>query len=312
MQGTRTALTGKNVSGVIDTRLLLMHQVMLSDNVRLEAYDRALAQVVKPSDVVIDVGSGLLALSLLALRRGARHVYALEGDPQTAAIAQQIAEENHLQDQLTIVLGDARTVSLPEKADVLVSEMMGNLGPEEEMAEILLPVARQNLRLGGRAIPQRLATQIQALQFDNEGWGVWNEDFAGYSLCAVQKYAPPVPQLHFFCRTPRSLSSPATLASCELGQDACEVKRDHVLEITTHGCLHAVVGYFTAMLVPGVTISNFPSYPGCNWASWIWPVRHTEVFPGDVVLVAIQRPAQARAVTNWRLECQILRRNGGN
>ena len=137
---------------------LLMHQVMLGDVSRLRAYDAAIARAVRPGDVVVNVGAGTLILSLMALRHGARHVYALEADPEMAAVARKVAGRNRLGGRLTLVQGDARAVRLPEKADVLVAEMMGNLGPEEEMAEILRDVARANLRPGGQVIPRRLVT----------------------------------------------------------------------------------------------------------------------------------------------------------
>jgi len=68
----------------MDQRLLLMHQMMLADRPRMTAYDRALAQAVEPGSVVVDVGAGTLALSMLALRHGAEHVYAIEADPEMA------------------------------------------------------------------------------------------------------------------------------------------------------------------------------------------------------------------------------------
>ena len=57
-----------------------------------------------------------------------------------------IATRNQLEARLTIVQGDARTVELPVAADVIVSEMMGNLGPEEELAEVVAAVARASIR----------------------------------------------------------------------------------------------------------------------------------------------------------------------
>jgi protein arginine N-methyltransferase 1 len=294
-------------SGAADLRLLLMHQVMLGDTVRMQAYDRALAQSIKPGDVVLDVGSGLLALSLLALRHGARHVYAVEGDPQTAALAQQIAEHNTLRERLTIIQGDARTVRLPVKANVIVSEMMGNFGPEEEMAEIIRRAARLNLRAGGQVVPSSLTSYLQAVELDNEGWGIWGEDFFGYSLSCIQEYAPAVPQLHFFSRTPRLLGAPVVVAGSRLGQDAQQPQGDYAINVKVQGRLHAVMGYFSATLSGDITISNFPTYPGCNWAPCIWPMRHTDVSPGDVIRIHMKRPKHVRVITDWRLDCQIDR-----
>lgn len=286
----------------MDPLILLMHQVMLSDRPRMNAYDQALAKAVEPGSIVIDVGAGTLALSLLALKHGAEHVYAIEADPQMAAVAERIIATNDLKDQLTLIQGDARAVRLPRKADVIVSEMMGNLGPEENMMRVLDSVARKNLRPSGRIIPRELTTTLAAIQFDDEGWGMWGQDFHGFRLDAVQEFAEPHAQLHFFQREPRLLSEPVPLA-------------DRMsLPITRPGNLHAVMGFFTADLSDGISLSNFPSYQGCNWAVWIWPLRHTTVAAGDAVHATVHRPsgsARSRVVTEWRLDCAIARGGEG-
>ncbi|MBR1147532.1 methyltransferase domain-containing protein [Bradyrhizobium sp. AUGA SZCCT0431] len=291
----------------LDQRLLLMHQVMLGDLERLEAYDRALEQAIERGDTVVDVGAGTLILSFLALRRGAGHVYAIEADPQMAELAAKVVADNGLEDRLTIMRGDARTVLLPRRADVLVSEMMGNLGPEEEMAEILEVVARRLLRPGGRIIPQRLTTKLQAIAFANEGWGVWRKDFLGFSLAAVRQYALPGAQLHFFSRPPALLSEPIVVADNVLGQKSRQPGGRHRLEVTESGTVHAIIMYFCATLCPGIELSNFPSYPGCNWAVWVWPIQHADVARGNILQVDIERPATIRFVTEWRLDCRIAR-----
>ncbi|WP_406632507.1 methyltransferase domain-containing protein [Amycolatopsis sp. WGS_07] len=285
----------------MDQRLLLMHQAMLADRPRMRAYERALAQTVEPGAVVADVGAGTLALSLLALEHGAGHVYAVEADPETAALAERIVADNDLKEKVTLIQGDARVVKLPRKADVVVSEMMGNLGPEEDMSRVLEVFARKNLRPGGKIVPRRLTTTLAALEFDDEGWGIWNSGFHGYRLDSVREFAEQRAQLHFFQREPRLLSEAVPIAD--------ELR----LDIVRPGELHAVLGCFTADLAEGVSLSNFPSYPGCNWAVWIWPLRHSPVAAGDAVRVRVCRPAgraHARLATEWRLDCAISRGKG--
>ncbi|WP_026416697.1 methyltransferase domain-containing protein [Actinomadura oligospora] len=287
----------------MDQRLVLMHQAMLADRPRLDAYDKALAASVR-GGVVADVGAGTLALSLLALRNGASRVYAVEADPATAELAGEIAERNGLRGRLTVVRGDARTVELPERADVVVSEMMGNLGPEEQMMDVLGAFNAANLAPGGRTVPHRLATRLAAVQFDGEGWGLWNGDFYGYTLDAVQDAAEPAAQLHFFQRPPTLLSRPATVADQRPG-GASRLDAGRSLTITRPGRLHAVVGYFTATLAKGITLSNLPSYPGCNWAVWVWPLRHTPVEAGDMLRIRLVPPPDVRDVGRWRMECGL-------
>lgn len=297
----------------MDQRLVLMHQVMLSDRHRLDAYDKALEHTVGAGDTVLDVGAGTLALSLLALRHGAGHVYAVEADPPMAEVAAAIARRNDLGGRVTIIEGDARAVHLPRKADVVVSEMMGNLGPEEQMVEVLGSVARRNLAPGGRIVPAELVTYLTAIQFDGEGWGVWDDDFYGFRLDEVPSRAAPGAQLHFFQRSPVLLSAPVPIARNSIGDgSAPPLRMRKRLTIDRPGRLHAIMGYFTTTLAPDVSLSNFPSYPGCNWAVWIWPLRHTTVSAGQVLRVEVHRPdsRSVRVATDWRLECSIERQGG--
>jgi protein arginine N-methyltransferase 1 len=258
--------------------------------------------------VVVDVGAGTLILSLLALRHGAGHVYAIEGSPELAALAGVIAKRNDLGGRVTVIQGDARTVRLPTDADVVVSEMMGNIGPEEEMPEIVEAICSRHLKPSGRVVPARIQSLFQAVEFRSEGWGVWSEDFWGYSLSSVQEYAPAAAQLHVFTRKPVTLSAPAMAADDVLGTASHGVRRRLRLDINESGTLQAIIGYFVAELADGVTLSNYPGYPGCNWAVWVWPIRHTEVDPGMTVEVEIKRPSDARIAAEWRLECGIVRR----
>jgi SAM-dependent methyltransferase len=293
----------------VDQRLLLMHQVMLADRPRLTAYDAALERAVKPGDVVVDVGAGTLALSLLALRHGAGHVYAVEADPAMAEVADRVVAANDLHGRITLIQGDARAIRLPDRADVLVAELMGNLGPEEGMAEVVSAVARRNLRPEGRIVPQRLRTHLAPIQFGNEGWGLWRDDFFGFRLDAVADGAGPGAHLHFFQRDPLLLGAPVTVLDHEFGTGARpSPPAPQRLRIDHRGRVDAVMGWFTADL-GGDELTNFPSYPGCNWAVWIWPLRHTDAGPGDEIRVQLIPPARGRdrLATEWRLDCRILR-----
>jgi hypothetical protein len=292
---------------VVDQSHLLMHQAMLGDRIRLAAYDRALARVLRPGAVVADVGAGALALTALALRHGAGHVFAVEADPQMAEVAERVIAANGWRRTVTLVHGDARLVRLPRQVDVVVAEMMGNLGPEEDMPGILDAVARRNLRPGGTVVPGRLLTHLAPAQLD-EGWGIWREDFLGMRLDVVQEFVQPRAHLHFFTSPPTLLGTPVTFASpARRGRGRAATVLPEV-SMRRPGRLDAVLGFFTATLAPGIELSNFPSYPGCNWAVWVWPLRHTAVAASDVMRLTVLRPEDVRDVTGWRLDCQLLKK----
>lgn len=152
---------------------------------------------------------------------------------------------------------------------------------------------------------------MAAIEFDAEGWGLWGPDFLGHRLDVVQELVEPQAHLHFFQRTPRLLSEPEPVADSLLGRAGSARSRpSQRLRIVRPGTLHAVMGYFTAEMADGVELSNFPSYPGCNWAVWIWPLRHTRVAEGDELRVDLRRPRHGtgvRLATDWRLDCGIVR-----
>src|SRR3954469_18961356 len=109
---------------------LAVHRWMLRDTVRNEAFQRALRAVVKPGDVVLDLGAGTGLLSILAAAAGAKKVYALERT-KIADVARRMVERNGYKDIIEVREMDLEDTTLPEKADVLVSEWMGGFGVDE-------------------------------------------------------------------------------------------------------------------------------------------------------------------------------------
>ena len=63
---------------VADYGQLDIHRLMVSDEVRTEAYRRALAAAVRPGDVVLDAGAGTGIMGILAALSGAKKVYCVE------------------------------------------------------------------------------------------------------------------------------------------------------------------------------------------------------------------------------------------
>src|SRR5687767_15956726 len=111
---------------------LSIHRWMLRDERRNEAYQRALEHVVRPGDVVLDVGAGTGILSIFAAQSGARKVYAVERT-QVADVARRMVERNGYTERIDVIQSDLEDVAVPEKVDVIVSEWMGGLGVDENM-----------------------------------------------------------------------------------------------------------------------------------------------------------------------------------
>jgi Ribosomal protein L11 methyltransferase (PrmA) len=121
------------------------HARMLHDDRRTSDYIAALRQAVRPGDIVLDIGTGSGVLAIAAARAGARHVYAVEAS-DIADVAERVFAANGVQGRVTLIRGWSREIELPEPADLLVAEVIGNEPLEEEILETTLDARRRLLK----------------------------------------------------------------------------------------------------------------------------------------------------------------------
>ena len=83
----------------VSYRELSEHGGYVSDAVKIEAYRRALTNLIRPDDVVIDMGCGTGLLGLLALEAGAAKVIAVDSGP-IIELARETYEANGFGDRV--------------------------------------------------------------------------------------------------------------------------------------------------------------------------------------------------------------------
>ncbi|HEX6640633.1 MAG TPA: PqqD family peptide modification chaperone [Thermoanaerobaculia bacterium] len=133
---------------------LIDYGAMLRDRRRVAAYTRALSAVITPSSVVLDVGTGIGTFSILAARLGAQRVYAIERS-DVIAVAEEHARANGVADRIRFLHGTAADIEVPERVDVIVSDLSGALPLFEEHLTTIISVRDRFLKPGGAMIPQR-------------------------------------------------------------------------------------------------------------------------------------------------------------
>jgi protein arginine N-methyltransferase 1 len=143
---------------------LQTHLQMLADKARVAAFGRAIAATVKPGDVVVDIGTGTGILAFFAVQAGARRVYALEWGP-ILDVARRTARENGYDDRIRFVSGHSMEADLPERVDILVTEIVGCLAFDEGITAVVEDARRRFLKPNGKIIPQRLALKALPLGF---------------------------------------------------------------------------------------------------------------------------------------------------
>lgn len=139
------------------------HFVMLNDYGRNEYYLKALAAAMPdcPGCTVLDVGAGSGLLSIMAAQVGAKHVIAMEANPDLAKLATMTIARNQAS------LNEANVTVLPllsskiglellpaaRKADLLVTETFGTMLLGEGALNFVPDVRDRLLKEGGTIIP---------------------------------------------------------------------------------------------------------------------------------------------------------------
>src|SRR6266849_4368376 len=127
---------------------------MIADSKRFEAYRKAIAKAVQPGDAVLEIGCGPGVFALLACQAGARKVYAIDSE-EVVHFARELAALNGFAERIEFIESDSRKAHLPERANVIVSDIRGSL-PFFGHAIATIEDARQRfLAPRGRLIPQR-------------------------------------------------------------------------------------------------------------------------------------------------------------
>ena len=125
---------------------------MIADRPRIEALRRALEATVKPGAVVVDVGAGTGILSVLACKLGARRVYAIEPN-EAVEVAREVAADNGCADRVVLLREDALRVTLPERADVVVSDLRGGMPLATGNLPVIAHARERFLAPGGALVP---------------------------------------------------------------------------------------------------------------------------------------------------------------
>jgi predicted RNA methylase len=130
---------------------------LMSDNLRNQLFYEALKKVIeKNKTLMVDIGSGTGFLSFLAVKLlGAKHSTLIEyGD--ILDVSKKIAEENNIKNLTFIKKHSTQVKNLPYKADLLVSETLGNFAFEENILETIEDGKRFLKKKESIIIPQRI------------------------------------------------------------------------------------------------------------------------------------------------------------
>jgi 2-polyprenyl-3-methyl-5-hydroxy-6-metoxy-1,4-benzoquinol methylase len=136
------------------------HQLMLNDQIRMVAYKNAIQAAVKPGMLVLDLGTGTGILGLWALQAGAAHLYAIDINAEIIPRAIETWEQGGFSGKYDIFHGLSYDISLPNKVDLVISEIIGNLGDNEDFIPILTDARSRFLKKEGNMLPLSVYNEL--------------------------------------------------------------------------------------------------------------------------------------------------------
>lgn len=288
--------------------MLDYHRLLLADEVRVQAFRQAIHEVVRPGDVVADLGTGTGVLACFACQAGAARVYAIERD-DIIQIAREVAAANGYQDRIIFVQEDADFVTLPERADVVVGDLIGVAGLEELLLPVYESASLRYLKPDGRVVPQ--AIQIFFAPWEAPGF-YETVDFWGRERYGLD-FRPCRPVVvNRLYSTP--LDAWGKLAEAQLlwqfslaGARGGPLSATAEFEIQRGGVLHGFAAWFRVNLSPGVGLCSSPFDPPTTWQQAFFPIEEPiGVHPGDGARLAVTAATSGDTLL-WGWSGQVVR-----
>ena len=250
--------------------MLEFHRKLLADGTRTLAFREALRRAVNAGDVVVDVGSGSGVLAFFAIEAGARKVFAIESGHMADAIA-LLARS----DRIEVLHEHSSKVELPERANVLVTEILGAFGLEEQLLSTVIDARRRLLAPDATIIPRRVALSAVPVELPREhetrvAW--WGEARYGLDFSVLRMFASnEVYATHIDAEA--YLAQPAEIIDVDLATiDDPNVTGTASFEIARDGMLHGFGGWFTATLIDDNTLSNAEAH-ATHWKQAFLPLE---------------------------------------
>lgn len=284
---------------------------MAADGVRLDAYARAIERAVKPGSVVLDIGAGTGFFSLLAAKAGARRVHAVEPNPAIWLLP-ELARENGLEDRITIHHTSSLELELPEKADVVISDLRGSFPLYDEHLAVLRDAKTRLLAPNGVLMPTRdvlYAGLVESPDLANRlAGGTVAFERHGLGAEAARRSILNTPLTDDGAlRSNDLLTTSAAWGTIEYGVHEGVVEGEIELVTKRRGTAHAIATWFSATVMDDIVYANEPG-SALVYSRFVFPLLEpVELEHGDRARVLIRADETGN---RWAWETSVTGADG--
>lgn len=270
---------------------IISHGQMAADTGRMDAYAEALRRHVGAGSVVVDIGTGIGIFALLASEYGARRVFAIESS-DCIQLARDISAANGSARTIEFTQGLSTEAALPERADVIVSDLRGVLPMWGQHVPAIVDARERFLAENGVLIPRGDSLWVSIVSAEDvyrDYAAPWRDNDFGLDMT-------PGITLATSSWKKASISSeqlmvePACWARLSYHDvESPDVSGGATWTVARAGTGHGLALWFDSVLAEGVEFSNAPGKPeliyGQAFFPWVEPV---ELAVGDAVSVQLQ------------------------
>lgn len=280
------------------------HHSMLADELRTRSFLDAILATVGPGDVVVDIGSGTGVLSLFAAMAGAARVYAIEREP-VIDVARNIAHRNGLSESITFIEGLSTDIELPERANVLVSETIGNVGLDEGIITWIADAKQRLLTPDASIIPLgvEVIASLVSVPREYEMIERWSRPLLDLDFSPLARIARN--NFHWVELSRANLvSRPLPVFRTRFSNDPDMMSGLVQAEVFKDAVCHGIGVWFRSELTGKIRISNEPPNLVPSWEQGFLPLETPiEVRKSEAVELSISS-SRSGDVWTWRVGSQ--------
>ena len=280
------------------------HRQYLADQPRLAAFRAAVASVVRPGHIVLDLASGTGIMGLLACAAGAARVYSIEMGGMIA-VAREIARANGYEHRVSFIKGFSTQVDLPEKVDVVIADQIGNFGFNAGVVQYFADARKRFLKAEGVTLPLRMSLMLAPVDakdlFDQMDF--WNTSPGGFDFRATRLLAANTGyQVNVSASS--ICGDAVAIANVDLNHATTEpFQGEATAVIRRSATMHGLGGWFVAELAAGISMTNSPlAADKIQRRQVYFPIdRPVQVTEGDLVRIRMMiRPTDS--LVNWNVD----------